>query len=430
MNSVPLNDKRVIFGWVMYDWANSVYFLVISTAIFPIYYTAVSSEHIMLFGDEFSTSVLYKYVVTFSYILVAFVVPLLSGVADYGGRRKFFLKLFTVIGALACAGLYLYDSPETYWIGVGCFALATIGAGAGIAFYNAYLPEIVTEDQYDKVSARGYSYGYAGSVILLVLCLVMIQKPEWFGFSDTGMPTRISFILVGIWWLGFAQITFRRLPQDKPVNTTGLLTKGFNELQQAWKGLRQQRRTLMFLAAALCYMAGVQTVIYLATIFADVEMDMGSAELIVLILILQLLAIVGAMLFARVSDRWGNKASLMSQVLIWMLICLAAYFVRDKIQFYVIAVFVGMVLGGIQSLSRATYAKFLESKSGDLTSYFSFYDFMMKISLAGGAFIFGFVEQLTGGMRNSVLALMILFALGAIILSFIDMKGMKPEKSY
>ncbi|MDX1408434.1 MAG: MFS transporter, partial [Saprospiraceae bacterium] len=425
MQTFALNDRKVINGWALFDWANSAYFLVIATAVFPPYFDSVTPDQIRFLGGDISNTALYAYAVSFAYLLVAVLSPLLSGIADYGGRRKYFMKLFTAVGGIACIALFFFATEDLVWLGTTMFILATIGAAGGIVFYNAYLPEIVTEDMYDKVSAKGYIYGYFGSVLLLICCLVMILKPEWFGISSSTLPARISFALVGIWWIGFAQITFRRLPPDRPVRSQRLLAKGLQELRSVWNKVKHQPRLLRFLASFFFYMAGVQTVIYLATIFAQNELNFGSAELIAVVLILQLVAMLGAWLFAKVSDKHGNKTSLLIQIAIWMLICVAAYFVQDKMQFYVIAGFVGMVLGGIQSLSRSTYAKLLEDRTQDLTSYFSFYDVLFKVSLVAGSFIFGFVDQVTGGMRNSVLALIGLFVIGMILMWTVDMRDLR-----
>jgi UMF1 family MFS transporter len=429
MQHIKLNDKKVINGWAYFDCANSVYFLVIATAVFPEYFYSISEDMVSLFGMQLSDTVFYSYAVSLSYLLVAVLSPPLSGIADYGGRRKLFLKIFTTIGALACVALFLFTTPGDIYIGTLAFMLATVGAAGGIVFYNAYLPEIVTEDMYDKVSARGYAYGYVGSVILLVFCLVLIIYAESFGITDGTLPPRIAFVLVGLWWLGFAQITFARLPKDKPVQAARLMHKGFQELRAAWQKIRAQPNVLRFLISFFFYSAGVQTVIYLATIFASKELGLGRDLLIGAVLIIQLVAVGGAYLFAVVSDKRGNKLSLMIMIGIWVLICVGAYFVYDVTGFYIVAGFVGLVLGGIQSLSRSTYAKLLEDRSQGLTSYFSFYDVLMKLSIVAGAFIFGLVEHITGGMRNSVLALTVLFAIGMVFMATVDMKRLRKGAS-
>lgn len=427
---MPQNDKKTINGWAIYDWANSVYFLVISTAIFPAYFIAITHDQTEIFGMQIANSSLYSYSVAFSYLLIVAFTPLLSGIADYGGNRMFFLKFFTYLGSISCIALSFFGGPEDLWIGLGAFILATIGASGGLVFYNAYLPEIVTEDLYDWISARGYAFGYVGSVILLVLILVISMNPTWFALPEgSNLPFRIGFILVGLWWMGFAQITFRRLPR-----TTGkdfsmkLIRKGNEEILKVFHEMKQDANLKRFLAAVLFYNAGVQTVIYLASIFATEELQFGTNELIIIILILQLLAILGAYLFAFISEWQGNKRSLIYMVAIWIVITLLAYLVSNKTQFYLIAGLVGMVMGGIQSLSRSSYSKLVDDHKKDLTSYFSFYDIVFKLSIIIGTFLFGVVNQLMGGLRPSVLALSILFMIGLAILFTVKIES-KSNKS-
>ena len=418
---MQINDKRTINGWAYFDWANSAYYLVISTAIFPIYFSSVTDEQIAFFGGTISNTALYSFSVSAAYILIAFLSPLLSGIADYSGRRMYFLKRFTLLGSIGCIALFFFHSQQSMWIGTTAFMLGTIGAAGGLVFYDSYLPLIASEDQYDKVSAKGYAYGYVGSVLLLIVCLIMIQKPEWFGITSPTLPSRISFVLVGLWWIGFSQITFKRLPADHLIEQPGkLLSKGWKELIHVWHIIRHDKHTKRFLASYFFYIAGVHTVIYLASLFADHELGFKDAELIVTILLLQLIAIPGAFLFARISKWKGNKVGLLIQLVIWMLICLGAYATTEKWQFYSIAALVGLVLGGIQSLSRSTYAKLLEGRKEDPTSFFSFMDVLSKIAIVSGTFIFGLVNSLTGSMRYSVLVLAILFLIGIALLSIVS----------
>ena len=415
---MQLNDKKVINGWAYFDWANSAYYLVISTAIFPIYFSAVTDKEINIFGGVISNSALYSFSVTVAYLLIAFLSPLLSGIADYSGRRMYFLKFFTLIGAIGCISLFFFSSATTMWIGTTAFILGTIGAAGGLVFYDSYLPLIATEDQYDRVSARGYAYGYLGSVLLLIFCLVMIQKPLWFGITSDTLPSRISFVLVGLWWFGFAQITFKRLPKDERIQGTGnLFKKGWDELIHVWHKIKEDTHIKRFLASYFFYIAGVHTVIYLASLFASQVLGFESSELIITILLLQLIAIPGALLFAWVSRLKGNKFSLLIQIFIWILICIGAYATTEKWQFFTIAGFVGLVLGGIQSLSRSTYAKLLEGRKDDPTSFFSFYDILSKLAIVSGTFIFGLVNSITGNMRMSVLTLILFFVMGLLMLT-------------
>ncbi|HUR30531.1 MAG TPA: MFS transporter [Saprospiraceae bacterium] len=424
---MQLNDKKIINGWAYFDWANSAYYLVISTAIFPIYFSNVSNAQINIAGSTISNSALYSFSVSAAYILIAFLSPLLSGIADYSGRRMFFLKSFTIAGAIGCVALYFFHSPETMWIGIFAFILGTIGAAGGLVFYDSYLPLIATEDQYDRVSAKGYAFGYFGSVLLLIVCLAIIQKPDLVGITSPTLPSRISFVLVGLWWLGFSQITFNRLPPDiRKVSAGNLFQRGWSELAKVWNNIKHDKQIIRYLTSYFFYIAGVHTVIYLASLFASKELGFEDAELIITILLLQLVAIPGALLFAKLSKIKGNKFSLLVQLFIWILICLGAYLTTEKWHFFTIAAFVGLVLGGIQSLSRSTYAKLLEGRKEDLTSFFSFYDVLSKVAIVSGTFIFGLVNSITGSMRNSVLFLALFFLIGLFTLMQVDKRRINP----
>ncbi len=416
--ATALNNPRTINAWAFFDWANSAFALVITAAIFPAYFTAVTDDQVRVLGISMSNSSLYAYAVSASYLLIAACSPILSGIADYGGRRMFFLRFFTAMGSVGCLSLYLFKDMPTLAIGVVGFIVAMIGFAGGLVFYNSFLPQIVTEDRYDTVSAKGFSYGYVGSVLLLVVNLGIILNAEQLGFTDQGVATRLAFVMVGLWWIGFAQIPFRRLPADpKDRPRARLLTRGFRELAQVARIVGGSRNILLFLAAFFCYSAGVQTVLFLAAVFAEQELAFGTTQLILIILILQLVAVAGAYLFALVSKWRGNKFSLMLMLLIWTAICFAAYVVHTQLQFYLLASAVGMVMGGIQSLSRSTYSKLIPEGTQDTASFFSFYDVLEKVAIVVGTFGFGFMEQLTGSMRSSVLLLGSFFVLGMLILS-------------
>lgn len=412
-----IRNKKVENAWAMFDWANSAYNLVISTAIFPPYFMKMTDDYINIFGRDMSNSALYAFSVSFSYAVIALTSPLLSGIADYGGKRMFFLKLFTYIGALSCILLFFFDGMSTAFLGITAFALATMGHAGSLVFYNAYLPEIVNEDRMDRLSAKGYAWGYIGSVILLVFSLAIIMNPTAFGLEAGSIPVRLSFVMVGLWWLGFAQITFKKMPPTHAQEgAEQLVKKGYQEIKQVWNELKGLVHTKRFLFAFFFYSAGVQTVIYLASTFAEKELNFETAELILIILILQLVAIGGAYLFAYYSKLRGNRISLLTMVVIWIGICVAAHFVESKLQFYIIAAFVGLVLGGIQSLSRSTYSKLIPEDTQMHTSYFSFYDVMYKTSIIAGTLSFGLVDQITGDMRLSVLVLGLFFVIGYLIL--------------
>ena len=421
----PKNDRRTINAWAFFDWANSAYALVITVAIFPGYFLSLTSDTVNVFGLRMSDSTLYAWSIALAYLVIAALSPILSGIADYGGKKKVFLRFFTTLGALACISLLFFTSMQTLWVGVTGFILATIGFAGGIVFYNSFLPLIATEDRYDDVSAKGFSYGFIGSVILLIVNLVVIMNYGWFGFSDGLRAVPTAFVMVGLWWIGFAQIPLRRLPNDAPPQSReNLLTKGYEELRKVWRTVRSDSNTLAFLFAFFCYNAGVQAVLFLASVFAEKELGFDTTKLIFLVLILQIVAIGGAWASAKLSGRKGNKFSIMLMLVIWTGICIIGYFVQTGLDFYLLAAAVGVVMGGIQSLSRATYAKLLPKDTPDTASYFSFYDVMDKVSTVVGTFTFGIVEQLTGGMRNSVAALAVFFVASLIVLATVSIRRM------
>ena len=423
MSDIIKNVKKTINAWALFDWANSAYALVISTAIFPIFFIANTEPVINIGSMSFTNSSLWTFAVSFSYIIIAFITPLLSGMADYSGRRMFFLKIFTVLGSLSCIALYYFKGVPQLWLGTSAFILATIGFAGGIVFYNSYLPLIVTEDRLDKVSAKGFAAGYIGSVILLLFILWMVMRPDTFNIPgatediQVNNASRIGFVLVGVWWIIFGFISFHNLPKDKRLfSEDNLFTKGYQEIKKVYAELQTQPEVKKFLWSFFFYSAGVQTIIYVATVFAKIILHFESSEMIAIVLVLQLVGIVGAYFFAFLSDKIGNKKSLIIMILIWILICLVAYVTTGKTLFYFLAGLVGMVMGGIQSLSRSTYSKMLNDKAEDVTSYFSFYDVLYKTSIVAGTLAYGAVDNLTGNLRYSVLVLGLFFVIGLVIL--------------
>jgi len=418
-----LNDPKTVRAWYMYDWANSVYSLVITSSIFPIYYKAVTttngSDQIQFLGYTFQNSVLYSYALSLSFLMVAVMLPFLSGVADYTGRKKAFMKFFVWMGSLSCAGLYFFDDVSMLWWGILCSIFASVGYSGSLVFYDAFLPEIVTEDRYDTTSARGYSMGYYGSVILMIICLMLILNFESFGFSSEGAATRFTFLLVGAWWIGFAMIPFSLLPENvfdrRP--TGNIWLKGYQEIAKVWKSLKDHPDLKRYLMAFFFYNSGVQTVMYLATLFGTDVLHLESSKLILTILIIQLVGALGAWLFSKLSSVRGNQFSIVFMLIIWCGVCVGAYLITTEYQFYLLATIVGMIMGGIQSLSRATYSKLIPEETKDTASYFSFYDVTYNLSIVMGTFSYGLIDHLTGSMRNSALFLTVYFVLGMILLS-------------
>jgi MFS transporter, UMF1 family len=433
--SSPLNDPKTVRAWYMYDWANSVYSLVITTAIFPIYWKKVvvnnGSDVIEFMGYSIQNSVLYSYALSLSFLIVALILPILSGAADYTGNKKIFMKFFVWIGGLACIGLYFFDSMDRLGWGIFCSIVASIGYSGSLVFYDAFLPEIVTPDRYDSTSAKGFSMGYYGSVLLMIVCLVLIMNFETFGIASDGLATRLSFILVGLWWIGFAFIPFMRLP-DNPYGqkpTGNIWSKGYEEIAKVWQSLSNQPDLKRFLTAFFFYNMGVQTVMYLATLFGTDVLKLQTGELIQTVVIIQIVGALGAWGFSRLSMKKGNRFSLLTMIFIWIFICIGAYFIATPFQFYGLAFVVGLVMGGIQSLSRATYSKLIPSTTIDHASYFSFYDVTYNLAIVFGTFSYGLIDQLTGSMRYSALALAGYFVIGMILLYKVRSKKIMSVKA-
>ena len=418
--------KKVINGWAMYDWANSVYNLVITSTIFPAYYEAVTGDgndatiidKVKIGNYEFSNTALYNYILGIAFVIVAILSPVLSSVADYRGNKKQFLRFFCTMGSISCASLYFFDKNHIYG-GLISVIIACIGFWSSLVFYNSYLPEIAAPEDRDRISAKGFMMGYIGSVLLQLICFVFVLKPELFGIT-IGKASQISFLLVGIWWIGFGWLAIGRLPAGKGVkgaHTKNLLTQGYKELHKVWLELKTQPTLKRFLTAFFFYNMGVQTVMLAATLYGKSELNIPTTNLILAILIIQVVAIPGAHLMAKLASKWGNFNTLMTAVVIWIGGCIMGYYLpRNSVMpFYTLAVVVGFVMGGIQSVSRSTYSK-LMPVTHDTTSYFSFYDVTEKIAIVIGMFSFGYINELTGSQRNSVLALTLFFIVGFILL--------------
>ena len=413
----------MVRGWVMYDWANSVYQLTIASAIFPIYYNTVTRTGdnftVSFFGAPVINTVLYSWSIAAAYLLVAIGSPLFSSMADYTGRRKGFMRAFTLIGATACGALFFFDRDHVE-LGVIAFTLGTIGYGGSIVFYNSFLPVIAEPEHQDRISARGYSMGYLGGVVLLLFNLLMIMKPGLFGISaDSSLPARISFLTVFIWWIGFSQITFSRLPKytfRKRMKRDSVLTNGYRELRLVFFRILKSFKLSMFLTGFFFMMMGVLTTMFMAATYGEKEMGLKEDVLIPTILAIQLVGMLGAWMFARISEKLGNIRALIITIISWTFICIGAYFISNTLQFVTAAFFIGIVMGGSQALARSTYSKMLPVDTTDHTSFFSFYDVMEKLATVAGTFSFGVIEALTGSMRYSVLAITIFFMLSLVFM--------------
>ena len=438
-------SKKLLNAWAFYDWANSVYTLTIASSIFPIFYSALFvsqvDKYVPAFGMVFKSTALITYVTAFTFLVVAFTSPILSGIADYVGNKKSFMKFFCYVGGLGCIGLYWF-SLDSIHLSLLFYFMGLIGYWGSLVFYNSYLPDIAYPEQQDSISAKGFSLGYVGSVLLLLINLFMVLNPELLFIKDnmaengevietaSQVAMRYSFIMVGLWWIGFSQYSFYVLP--KGVSSGHKVSKstifnGLKELKQVWIELKQNLRLKRYLLAFFVFSMSVQTIMLVAVYFGEEEIDWGGADaktmgLISSILIIQVIAILGAILTSKASAKFGNIKTLIVINVIWMLICFYAYFMETPIQFYLAAGFVGFVMGGVQSLARSTYSKFLP-ETEDTTSYFSFFDVAEKIGIVIGMVLFATIDQITGSMRNAILFLFIFFLIGIVLLFRVPKEG-------
>ena len=437
MNEIILNNPRTIRAWCMYDWANSVYNLVITTTFFPIYFIAITSAaygegNVPFMGRHFKSSALYDYTLAFAYLAIALLMPLLSSIADSRGSKKRFMQFFCYLGGVACFSMFWFKGPmPSVTLGLICFICAAIGYVGSLVFYNSYLPEIAEPKDQDRISARGYSLGYLGSVLLQVIGFGLVIY--FSGKGDETSGPRYTFLLVGLWWIGFAQITFRALPNPKSKIgkwDTDFLTSGFIELKKVWTQIKGLSLLKWFLTSFFFYSMGVQTVMLAATLFGAQVLELPSDKLIITVVLIQLVGIAGAIIISRLSGKYGNLNVLLVVILFWILICVAAYEVallkeanhNVEYYFYALAIAVGLVMGGVQSLSRSTYSKLLP-ETKDTASFFSFYDVTEKVAIVIGIFTFGYIDEVLG-MKNSVLSLILFFLAGAICL--LIAKRVKP----
>lgn len=423
MDKFKKGSKKLLNAWAFYDWANSVYTLTIASSIFPIFYSALFISEIKTvsaFGFDFKNTALITFVTAITFMIVAFTSPLLSGIADYVGNKKNFMKFFCYLGGFGCVGLYWF-SLDTIYVSILFYFMGLIGYWGSLVFYNSYLPDIAYPEQQDKISAKGFSFGYVGSVILLIINLVMVMSQDD-GESKMQMM-RYSFVTVGVWWVLFSQYSFYILPKGTSSGhkvTKDVIFNGFRELRLVWKQLKTNLRLKRFLGAFFVFSMAVQTIMLVAVYFGEEEISWANDSqkttgLIVSILVIQLVAVVGAEVTSRISAVFGNIKTLIVINFIWMGICFYAYFMYTPNDFYIAASFVGLVMGGIQSLARSTYSKFLP-ETEDTTSYFSFFDVAEKIGIVIGMIIYGVIDQITGSMRNAILFLFVFFLVGIILL--------------
>ena len=492
------NNPRIMQAWAVYDWANSVYSLVITSTIFPIYYSILTTAYekkeyisetgkwidvpvrnmIKFFGKTYEPDAVYGYSLTLSFFIVVILTPILSSLADIIGNKKSFMQFFCYLGATSCMGLALFTSMETVYLGLLFSITASVGFWGSLVFYNSFLPDISTKDKQDALSARGYVYGYVGSVILVIICLILIQVLAR-NKEEALLYTRISFLLTGAWWFSFSQYTFRYLPKFGEVKDQlpkdlvllnfknifqshseaggwfevvkrnikfylEIIRESFKELFKVGRKLFQTPNLKYFLSSFFFYSVGMQTIFLMATLFGKSEINLAQNKLIITLLLIQIEAIIGAMVFSRLSQKIGNKNVISITVFLWIVVCVWAYFLNKanlnvEYHFYAVAGLVGLVMGGLQAMSRSTYSRLLPENGMDNTTYFSFYDVLEKIAIMIGAFIFSFIIDnydnirvffiqidielpTASGMRFAAFFMGVFFLIGLVLIRFVRIK--------
>lgn len=415
-------SRKAIRAWTLYDWANSVYALVISTAVFPIYYSVNSPEVISIFGTDVKNTALYTGVISLSFVLISLLSPILSAIADLGGTKLNFMRFFSMLGSFACMGLFFF-TKENFEIGLILAFLASIGFSGSLVFYNAFLPEIAPKQLQDRISATGFSMGYLGGAILMIFILAFAMNHEMLGIGE-GFAYRIGFLLVGLWWFGFSLRSFQNLPSnsDKKKLPKQIIASSYKELGVVWKEFKGNKNLVTFLQAFFMFSTGVQTIILIASLFGSEVLGLESSKLIITILLIQFIAMPGSHLFARLSEKKGNAQALIVATTIWMCICFGAYFITSDIQFYAFGGVVGLVLGGIQSIARSSYSKMLP-ETEDHATYFSFYDILEKWSVVIGTGLVAIIDQAVGLRFSSIL-----LASFFMVATFLLMKLIKNTK--
>jgi UMF1 family MFS transporter len=419
-------DNQTISAWCWYDWANSSYSLVITSAIFPSYFLSLDiAGNRTAWWQKTGNSVLYAYMYSFASLFLLFLSPLFGSVADYAGRKKFFMTIFSTLGAISCALLYFSTADHILFTGM-LFIISSVCYSLGVVFYNAYIPEIAGPEQYDTISAKGFAWGYLGGMIALVISLLIIQFAGTIGFTQeqisAGIPVRGLFVFIGIWWLLFAAYSLKGLPRDGNHHAISMkiIAQSYVRIIHAFRRARKHRTIAIFLLAFFFYDMGVTTIMGMSSVFATKTLNLTTAHLIGVILLLQLLAIAGSWVFVMVSKKYSNLMAVKASVLLWVVICFIGYSVQNSTQFYIMAGLVGLVMGGTQAMSRSLFATLIQTEQDEYATWFSLYDVLDKIGVVIGTFLFGLIEYLTGSMRASVATLSVFFLTGFIFLQLIN----------
>ncbi|MGP4082358.1 MFS transporter [Pseudalkalibacillus sp. R45] len=417
--------KKEIYSWTMYDWANSAFATTIMAAVLPIFYYDVAAKNI----DKTTATAYWGYSQSIAVLIVALLAPILGAIADHSNSKMKFLRFFAYMGILASI-LLAFVGEGDYILASILLIAGTIGFSGGNVFYDGFLPEIASKDEIDRVSARGYAFGYIGGGLLLLINLMMIMNPSWFFIPNTLLATQISFASVGVWWFIFSIPMFRNIKEvkhEQPQIKGAYVKIGFKRVLTTFKEIRQFKQLLLFLVAFWLFNDGISTIIKMATIYGR-DIGIGSNDLIAALLITQFVGIPFAFLFGYLAKRLQAKRALYIALWTYVVIVLLGYFMETAAHFYALAVMVGFVQGGAQALSRSIFGSMVpENRHAE---FYGFYGISAKFSAIFGPFVFGIVGQLTGSTRLGIVSLIIFFLVGIFILSRVDIDKGKKEAGY
>jgi UMF1 family MFS transporter len=423
-NRIVVPNRKEIFGWGMYDFANSAFATTISSVVFNVYFTqvVVGESGADIFGHKIPASSLWGYTVSLSVILVIFTSPILGAIADFSGTKKKFLFLYCYLACLF-TGLLFFAKEGDYIFAMILYVLANYFFAGSLGFYNAFLPEISTKENIGRISGFGWALGFIGGGILLAINLVMIRLPELFGIPDRDhLPVRFVILSVAIWWAVFAVFTFllvreRRWGSPVPVGES-YLRMGFKRLVLTFKKVRQHKELFKFLITFLIYNEGIETVIVMAAVFASELLGMSQSEIVTLFLLGQIVAFSGSLLLGYFADKFGNKQAIILSLVVWCAVVVWAYFIKTTYEFWTMGVFIAFILGGSQAVSRSLFGLFTPREN--TAEFFGFYALSGKFSSAIGPFTFAFIRHAFDSIRVAVIALIVFFALGFLLVLFVN----------
>lgn len=430
------NDKKIIFGWCMYDWANSAYGTTVVAALLQIYFAraVVGEAGVSIAGQTFSATALWGYMLGASALVVFLCAPVLGAIADFSAAKKKFLVGFAYTGSLFATLLYFCTAGDvglTILLFVGsqvCFVAANV-------FYDAFLPQIATPERLDAVSSRGYAFGYVGGGLQYAIALALVARHDVIGINEA-MAARIGIGMAGIWWAGWTLFTVKfvkesRLGEGRGTGNAQLqwhdyLKIGISRTIATAKKVRRFKHLTLFLIAYLVYNDGIHTVSTMATIYGTQELGLSTTVLMVTLLAVQIIAIGGALVFSRIANLLGTKRTIMLTLLLWSGVVTYAYFTQTATEFFLLGAVVGLVLGGSQALSRSFYGAMIPEEAS--AEFYGFYSVFSKFSATFGPLTFAFIAQVTGNARLSIISLMVFFIVGLVLLGFVDEEKAKVDR--